>query len=257
VKVKGVSTFQMRDVVHHLNRGDVEEWLGEVVSSPNAPIWRRYEQWVERYGRFNNYQLNLKFGEIEDRSSTRTTYTHFTLRVADSHGVGARWSASGRHGPWACWHAFRDVIALTYIRWGSAGSGITWWTGMARYLGWNNFWMTFPATGDRNIGSVFSPTTMPECCECAGYEYGEEEDLHHPDFHMDPVGSTVRVFSQAMMEATYTMGTAEYGSLQEVGDEPNHDAHTFVYGGDDEITAWKELVADMERVKRERKGWTR
>ena len=36
------------------------------------------------------------------------------VNVQSSSGLGARRSWSGRRGPWACWHVFRDVIAETF-----------------------------------------------------------------------------------------------------------------------------------------------
>ena len=79
----------------------------------------------------------------------------------DSKGPGARRSYSGRRGPWACWHAYRDVLRELFTI--SPDATIT--TTMARYTA-ANFETTYPATAYRNIGSRTSPAYMDEMCDC-------------------------------------------------------------------------------------------
>lgn len=91
------------------------------------------------------------------------------VNVKSSSGLGARRSWSGRRGPWACWHVFRDVIAETFEQYPDAR--VT--TGLARYTR-ANWASTYPATGERNIGSMVNPVTMPELCDCSDEIRGDD-----------------------------------------------------------------------------------
>jgi len=84
------------------------------------------------------------------------------LTARDSKGEGARRSWSGRRGPWTCWHAFRDVMAA----WLLADPTAHIRTGVAVYDGARGFLSEFPATGDRNIGSMVQPVCMVDACDC-------------------------------------------------------------------------------------------
>lgn len=86
------------------------------------------------------------------------------LRVKDSRGAGARMSATGRHGPYACWHAYRDVFAAIFAEYPDARVR----TGMARYDGREGFEANYPATAYINIGSQLDPVHMPDLCLCGG-----------------------------------------------------------------------------------------
>lgn len=92
------------------------------------------------------------------------------LAVTDSRGHGSRTSASGRHGRYACWHAYRDVLAEVFRRWPGAEvtAGHGW---RVTYRGRAGFEELFPETGHVNIGSQVSPVTMPELCECPAELY--------------------------------------------------------------------------------------
>lgn len=96
------------------------------------------------------------------------------LRVAarDSRGPGARTTWTGRHGPYACWHAYRDVIRRILVAYPHA----TVRTGLAVYRGRAGFEQTYPATARVNVGSVVAPAFMPALCDClddAAYWAGE------------------------------------------------------------------------------------
>ena len=91
------------------------------------------------------------------------------VNVKSSSGLGARRSWSGRRGPWACWHVFRDVIAEVFEQYPDARVS----TGMARYTR-ANWAHTYPQTGDRNIGSMVNPVTMPELCDCSDEIRGDD-----------------------------------------------------------------------------------
>jgi hypothetical protein len=86
------------------------------------------------------------------------------LTVTDSHGPGSRTSARGRHGPFACWHAHRDVYRAALAEFPTA-----------KFIGGRYWVVTYEAatfesvyrkTAHVNVGSMFSPCTMPELCGC-------------------------------------------------------------------------------------------
>lgn len=87
------------------------------------------------------------------------------LTVHDSHGPGSRTSRTGRHGPYACWHAYRDVLREVFTRYPDAviTAGNSW---RVTYRGASGFEELHPATGYWNIGSQARPVTMPELCDC-------------------------------------------------------------------------------------------
>ena len=105
------------------------------------------------------------------------TGNRFRARVVacDSHGTGARTSASGRHGPYACWHAYRDVLATLFARDPAARVQ----TMHAIYCGRDGFAREYPPTALHNLGSVVSPVTMPQLCDCPDdrrQEYTDHQD---------------------------------------------------------------------------------
>jgi hypothetical protein len=85
------------------------------------------------------------------------------LRVLDSRGAGARTAASGRHGPYACWHVYRDVLRELFGGYPRA----TVSTALASYRGADGFERNYPATRHRNMGSLLSPAYMPDLCVTA------------------------------------------------------------------------------------------
>lgn len=113
------------------------------------------------------YQDNLttEIGTIY--SSTRFTGRVVAKRSgAGTHGddcaPGARRSWSGRRGPWACWHAYRDVLEQLFWEYPDAKVR----TSMAKYIGREGFKDNYPQTAWQNIGSVFAPAYMPDMCDC-------------------------------------------------------------------------------------------
>lgn len=87
------------------------------------------------------------------------------LKVLDSRGPGSRMTAKGRHGPYACWHLYRDVLIDVFEKYPDtviiAGAG---WK--VTYRGKTGFGELYPRTARINIGSQLSPCTMPELCDC-------------------------------------------------------------------------------------------
>lgn len=108
---------------------------------------------------FYDSNLNIEALDRQTRTNAQGQAT-FRLKLGthDSHGVGSRRSASGRHGKYASWHAFRDVFAAIFL----ADPEATISTGMATYKGARGFLDEFPATAERNVGSMMAPAYMDE-----------------------------------------------------------------------------------------------
>lgn len=109
------------------------------------------------------YDGNLTV-EVEHKSTTRKGVSTYRVKVgaSDSRGAGARRSWSGRRGPWACWHAFRDFFYGIYAE--DADAIIV--TGLARYNGLEGFEREYPGTAYKNVGSMVQPAYMDELCDC-------------------------------------------------------------------------------------------
>lgn len=112
-----------------------------------------------------SYGGNLHVHSDAHETGSRVITTVGRLEVLDSRAHGARTSWSGRHGKYACWHAFRDVVRDLFENHPEAS--VT--TAMARYTP-DNFEDTYPDTAHTNVGSAFFPRYMPELCvgSCVG-----------------------------------------------------------------------------------------
>jgi len=108
-----------------------------------------------------DYAGNLRVHQDAHETGVRKITTVGRLDVHDSKAPGARRSWSGRRGKIACWHAFRDVVRDLLAHHPDAVIVTT----MARYDA-ATFEDTYPATGDKNIGSMMAPAYMPELCDC-------------------------------------------------------------------------------------------
>ena len=75
---------------------------------------------------------------------------------------GSRRSSSGRRGPWACWHAFRDVLAAVLLQ--DPDAVIR--TGVTTYRGAVDFLDNYEETGWRNAGGMFASRDLREACDC-------------------------------------------------------------------------------------------
>ena len=113
------------------------------------------------------YGGNLTY-ELEDLHGVRRNRYRFKMG-ATSGKPGSRKSASGRRGPWACWDAFRDVLAAIFI----ADPDALIRTAAATYRGAQDFLDKYPETGDRNVGSMVAPAFYDELCDC---------DFFSPDY---------------------------------------------------------------------------
>lgn len=108
------------------------------------------------------YGGNLAVHADASDHSARKPRCTARVTVRDSYGPGARTSWSGRHGRYACWHAYRDVLLSLFRRYPDAIVR----TGLAVYRGQEGFLRDYPATGHVNIGSQVQPVTMPALCAC-------------------------------------------------------------------------------------------
>jgi hypothetical protein len=107
-----------------------------------------------------SYGGNLEIHDDAKSVSSRSSRGRVVVR--DSRGPGARRSWSGRHGKWACWHAYRDVMLALFEQ--NPNARIR--TSLAVYDGLDGFEATYPATAYKNIGSMVAPAYMPELCDC-------------------------------------------------------------------------------------------
>jgi hypothetical protein len=62
----------------------------------------------------------------------------------------------------ACWHAYRDVLTSLFEHFPKAIVR----TAMATYEGKDGFERVYPATADRNIGSMAYPVCAADACDC-------------------------------------------------------------------------------------------
>lgn len=126
---------------------------------------------IVRYVSAERYEDNLRITELDRLPLKRNVRIKARLGVLDGKGPqdscapGARRSWSGRRGPWACWHAVRDVLNVMFEQYPDAvvTSGIHW---RVKYEGLDGFREVYPGTAFVNIGSQVSWVTMPDLCEC-------------------------------------------------------------------------------------------
>lgn len=105
----------------------------------------------------------MPWGTTITKEVNRTGYGYRGRIIGEASSLpGTRRSWSGRRGPWACWHAYRDVMRAILTQYPDAV--IT--SAHARYEGLAGFEITYPHTANVNIGSAYSPAYMPELCDC-------------------------------------------------------------------------------------------
>lgn len=128
------------------------------------------------YANEQRYEGNLAIVDITDFHGVRRPRISARIGTVEGKGedgepaIGARRSWSGRRGPWACWHAFRDVLNVMFEQVPDAVviAGIHW---RVKYEGLDGFRETYPDTAYKNIGSQFQPSYMPELCACTGWRH--------------------------------------------------------------------------------------
>lgn len=113
-------------------------------------------------------------GNLRPEHGSRQSATRFRARVlpvatgyrlygkGKDLAPGQRRSWNGQRINAVCWHAYRDVMYAVFAINPKARIA----TALAIYRGLDDFERKFPATGDRNIGSMMAPAYMPELCEC-------------------------------------------------------------------------------------------
>lgn len=116
-------------------------------------------------GRYNgNIVVNA---DAHDSYTSRKPACTARLSAVDSYGAGTRKAAmSGRHGPWVCWHAYRDVLKDVFETYPDAVIRTGIGTGGTIYRGLPGFLATYPGTAYANMGSQLQPVMMPDLCEC-------------------------------------------------------------------------------------------
>lgn len=120
-------------------------------------------------------------GTVDDVRRARDGRNVLRVKIAarDSRGIGARRSGSGRRGPWACWHVFRDVLATLYI----VDASATALTALTRYDGAHDFSDRFESTAAHNIGSMVAWRCLADACECESGEInGRDHALQELDY---------------------------------------------------------------------------
>ena len=105
------------------------------------------------------YDGNIIFNRSPDRIGN---FLHFTLRVINSKGPGAKISHSGRRSVALCWHGHRDVMRELFRNHPTA----LLVTAVARYDGLMSFDQQYLETGYQNVGSQVDPLLYQEACEC-------------------------------------------------------------------------------------------
>lgn len=125
----------------------------EIVGLTTSQFWDVVDTVSE-----GHYEGNLRTVDVRSTGGVRRPRIRGRIAATNSRGPGARTSWSGRHGPWASWEAYRDVLIELFHRYPDA----TVRTGMATYKGRQGFEEEYPFTGYRNVGSVIQPVTMPE-----------------------------------------------------------------------------------------------
>jgi len=61
-----------------------------------------------------------------------------------------------------CWHGFRDFIKAVY----ELNENFRFVTATTTYKNKDHFLETYPATGNKNIGSIFQPMYFQDACLC-------------------------------------------------------------------------------------------
>ena len=101
--------------------------------------------------------------ELPSLKRSWTPQCQARLTVVSSDAGGARTAVNGRRGPYACWHAYRDVLREVFNQYPNAvvTGGRDW---RFHYQGRDGFLENYPATG--NIGVGHGEVTLPELCDC-------------------------------------------------------------------------------------------
>ena len=84
-----------------------------------------------------------------------------------------------------CWHGFRDFMIAMY----ELDSNLRFVTAKATYKNKDDFYIKFPDTAYKNIGSKMNPINFGDACLCDvpnSVSVSANEIKDHPTYRMDP-----------------------------------------------------------------------
>ena len=84
-----------------------------------------------------------------------------------------------------CWHGFRDFMIAMY----ELDSNLRFVTAKATYKNKDDFYIKFPDTAYKNIGSLMNPINFGNACLCDvpnSVSVSANEIKDHPTYRMDP-----------------------------------------------------------------------
>ena len=84
-----------------------------------------------------------------------------------------------------CWHGFRDFMIAMY----ELDSNLRFVTAKATYKNKDDFYIKFPDTAYKNIGSQMNPINFGDACLCDvpnSVSVSANEIKDHPTYRMDP-----------------------------------------------------------------------
>jgi len=84
-----------------------------------------------------------------------------------------------------CWHGFRDFMIAMY----KLDSNLRFVTAKATYKNKDDFYIKFPDTAYKNIGSLMNPINFGAACLCDvpnSVSVPQKEIRDHPTYRMDP-----------------------------------------------------------------------
>ena len=84
-----------------------------------------------------------------------------------------------------CWHGFRDFMIAMY----ELDSNLRFVTAPVTYNNKDDFYIKFPDTAYKNIGSLMNPINFGDACLCDvpnSVSVSKKEMMEHPTYRMDP-----------------------------------------------------------------------
>ncbi len=110
----------------------------------------------------DTYEGKIKFTEgvrvIHQRKNGNQN-VRVALRCTESKIPGSRDSWSGRSGPWACWHTFRDFYRALF----AVAPDAVVVSSFAKFTA-DNFEGSYRETYYKNAGSMMQPVAFGELC---------------------------------------------------------------------------------------------
>ena len=84
-----------------------------------------------------------------------------------------------------CWHGFRDFMIAMY----ELDGNLRFVTAHTTYNNKDDFYIKFPDTAYKNIGSLMNPINFGDACLCDvpnSVSVSRKEMMEHPTYRMDP-----------------------------------------------------------------------